>query len=122
MTVYEKLIAEYEDKIEIEERKMKNVALYGDGIIWLNKDLTNSAKAAILAEEIGHYETTVGDILDQHSIENMKQEYRARKWALDKILPFERVLDAVRHGYYEPYEIADYLDVDEILVREALMR
>lgn len=49
--------------------------LYIDGTITLNENLsTTSEKACILAEELGHYYTASGNILDQQ--ENRKQELR----------------------------------------------
>lgn len=82
---YEKLLVEIDaEEIEIFENnyigRMKG--LYVDGTITLNSNIeTDSEKACILAEEIGHYHTTTGNILDQSRIENVKQEKRARNWA-----------------------------------------
>ncbi len=53
-------------------------------------------KYSTLAEEIGHYETSVGDIPDQASINNRRQENVARKWAYIKILPIENILFALQ--------------------------
>lgn len=39
---------------------------------------TQAEKSCVLAEEIGHYCTTTGNILDQNDTMNRKQEYRAR--------------------------------------------
>ena len=65
MTKYEELLAEYEEEIFIQERPMKNDGLYADGCAWINANKSSSSKRCILAEEVGHYKTTVGDILDQ---------------------------------------------------------
>lgn len=73
MTGYEKLIAEC-DELVIEERPMKSSGLYSDGCIWINKNMTTTEKRCVLAEELGHHYTTVGDILDQSDIGNRKQE------------------------------------------------
>ncbi|MDD3648474.1 MAG: hypothetical protein PHS44_08340, partial [Candidatus Dojkabacteria bacterium] len=56
--------------------------LYIDRNIALDKEVkTGKEKSCILAEELGHYYTTVGDITDQTKVENRKQELRARMWA-----------------------------------------
>lgn len=120
MTKYEKLIAEYENELLIEERPIKNHGLYADGIVWLKGDLTSSAKYCILAEEIGHYLTTSGDILKQTSLENQKQEFQARKWAFEKIVPIANIQFAIADGHTEIWDMAEYLDVDEIFLKNAL--
>lgn len=119
MTKYETLMAECDDLI-IEERPMKNSGLYGDGCIWINKNMTTAEKRCVLAEELGHHYTTVGDILDQSDISNRKQERKARAWAYEKMIPLTSIKQAFTVGYTEPWEIAEYLEVDERFLREAL--
>ena len=65
MNKYEKLTAEFEDELIIEERLIKNIGLYSGGIVWLRDDMTTASKYCILAEEIGHHLTTSGNIPDQ---------------------------------------------------------
>jgi len=112
-------MAECDDLI-IEERPMKNSGLYGDGCIWINKNMTTAEKRCVLAEELGHHYTTVGDILDQSDVGNRKQERKARAWAYEKMLPLSSIRQAFIVGCREPWEIADYLDVDERFLREAM--
>jgi len=120
MTKHEQLMAEYDD-LYIEERTMKNDGLYADRCIWLNADMTSAKKACILAEELGHYETTAGNILDQSNINNRKQEHTARKWAYEKIVPIENIQFAVADGHTELWDMAEYLDVDEEFLKDALI-
>ena len=44
--------------------------LYCDGTIAIKKDLTETEKKCVLAEELGHHETANGNILDQSTVEN----------------------------------------------------
>lgn len=120
VTNYEELMSEYDGHVTIEERKMKNDGLYCDNFIWINRDLTERQKACILAEEIGHYETTVGDITFRTDLNAEKQEQNARIWGYKKLLPPERILSAYSEGYTHPAEMAEYLDVDEIFLIEAI--
>lgn len=120
MNRYERLQAEYEN-LYIEERSMKNAGLYADGYVWINKNMTLSQKTCILAEEIGHFETTVGDILDQNDANNRKQEYVARKWAYEKLIPVDRIQAAIDLGHTELWSMAEFLDVDETFLKDALM-
>ena len=70
MTKYEELLSEYEGVVNVEERTMINEGLYCDGYIWIKQDLNNHRKACVLAEEIGHHYTSVGDITNLKNIEN----------------------------------------------------
>lgn len=120
MTKYEALLSEYEERLCVEERPMVNEGLYCDNVIWINDRLPESRRVCILAEEIGHYETTVGDILDQRDLNNARQELRARKWAYNKLLSVGMIIDAASKGHTEVYDMAEYLDVDEEFLREYL--
>ena len=52
--------------------------------------------------------------------ENRKQEIKARKWAVDKILTIEDVFEATEHPCSNLFEIAEYLEVTEEFLLEAL--
>ena len=65
-------------------------------------------------------ETSSGDILDQNNISNRKQELLARKWAYEKIVPIEYIHFAISDGHTEIWDMADYLDIDEEFLRDAL--
>ena len=106
---------------------VKEKPLYsGDGRILKNKiairrDIpTQVKKACILAEELGHYYTTYGDILDQSDTGNRKQELRARKWAYDRQVGLIGIIRCYEHGCQSIAEIADYLEVTEEFLHEAL--
>ena len=92
MNSYEELLNEAaaSDITVIENADFKSQShglIYGD-IIGLNKNIqTDTERSCILAEELGHYYTSTGDIIDQTNVQNRKQEHRARMWAYDKLLP-----------------------------------
>ena len=47
--------------------------------IAIRKDIeTQAEKSCVLAEEIGHYRTSSGNILDQNKVESRKQEYHSK--------------------------------------------
>ena len=82
--------------------------------IAIRRDIsTQTEKACILAEELGHYHTTSGDILDQSNVMNRKQELRARMWAYDKLIGLSGIVDAYKAGCQNITEAAEYLDVTE---------
>ena len=81
--------------------------------IYLRKDMNTTAKVCVLAEELGHYYTSVGNILDMSVPANRKQERQARLWAYNKQIGLQGLIRAYEHGCKDKYEIAEYLDVTE---------
>lgn len=91
--------------------------------IAIRKDLETSAeKACVLAEELGHHYTSVGNILDQSNPENRKQERKARLWGYDRLIGLSGIIDAYRYGCQNRYEIADYLGVTEEFLQDCIDR
>ncbi|SCW41121.1 protein of unknown function [Paenibacillus tianmuensis] len=121
---YESLLNEAaQHGIDIYEMPMtpRNKGLYSDKVIWINKYTpTKVEKACILAEELGHFHTSSGNILDLTDIRNRKQELRARQWAYYKLIPLSRIVDAYKDYVKGRYEIADYLDVTEEFLQAAM--
>ena len=120
MNRYEELIAEYENELNIEEHSMINKGLYCDNVVWINRKMSTAEKLSIVAEEIGHYKTSSGNILEQDSIANIKQELQARRWAYEKVLPLDLVMQAITNGLTEVYDLAEHFDVTEMFMRECL--
>ena len=86
--------------------------IYMDGHIALNTSVnTMIERACVLAEELGHYHTSYGNILDQKNVENCKQEHKARVWAYNKSVGLIGLVRAFEQGCQSRYEIAEYLDV-----------
>ena len=80
--------------------------------IAIRKDIpTLRKKADVLAEELGHYYTTTGRIIEQDSVENRKQERRARMWAYDKRIGLSGIIDGYRKNCRNLHELAEHLDV-----------
>lgn len=81
---------------------------------------TLSKKADVLAEELGHYYTSTGDILDQSDVNHRKQERTARLWGFNKRIGLAGIVNAFKANCRNAYEIAEYLDVSEESLKEAL--
>ncbi len=88
--------------------------------IYLRKDMNTTEKSCVLAEELGHYYTTVGNILDMNIPENRKQERQARLWGYNRIIGLLGLIKAYEHGCKDKYEIADYLDVTEEFLEDCI--
>lgn len=120
MTKYEELLADFEEECDISEQVMECHGLYCDSTIWIKKDLTQSEKLCVLAEELGHHLTSYGDILDQNDVANIKQERLARRTGYKFVIDINKVYEACQKGITEIWEIAEYLDVPEWYLREYL--
>ena len=81
---------------------------------------TSRKKANVLAEELGHYYTSVGDIRDQSKLENRKQERQARLHGYNRLIGLMGIIHAFNAGCQNKYEIADYLDVTEEYLEECI--
>lgn len=109
--------------VDVYERTMRPAikGLYGGRVIWINRVIpTLAEKSCVLAEELGHYHTTSGDILDQRQLENRKQEKRARNWAYEKLVPLSGIVQAYHAGVKGKYELAEHLDVIEDFLEQAI--
>lgn len=81
---------------------------------------TNEAKACTLAEELGHYFTSIGDILDTTNQNAAKQELKARRYAHDLILYYDLLYKSKLDGCSNVAEVAEYLGITEEFLKEAL--
>lgn len=122
--MYERLIDEAEqENIEVISWPLhgRTKGLYCDGTIAISKNISTTAeKTCVLAEELGHYHTSSGDIIDTSIILNRKQEEKARRWAMRRILPLNDIIKAYKAGCRSLYEMAEYLGVTEKFLLKAL--
>lgn len=88
--------------------------------IAIRKDMTETEKACVLAEELGHHYTAVGDIIDQSSVENRKQEMRGRILAYNKLVGLRGIVDAHLHHCQNLSDTAEYLEVTEEFLNDSL--
>ena len=89
--------------------------------IAIRKDIeTQAEKSCVLAEEIGHYRTSSGNILDQNKVESRKQEYRARLYGYNLKIGLTGLISAYEAGCGNLCEMAEYLDATEEYLKEAI--
>lgn len=74
----------------------------------------------MLAEELGHYHTTIGDIINQSSDANRKQELRARLWSYNKLIGLHGIISCYKAGCQTAYDMSEHLGVTEDFLQEAL--
>lgn len=122
MTYEELLIQSDQNNLIVKE---KDIPGYGGRIymnrIAINKNLrTQVEKGCVLAEELGHHFTSSGNILDQSDVGSRKQELRARVHAYNNMIGLIGIITAYEHGCRNTYEMADYLNVTEKFLNDAL--
>lgn len=120
---YEMLLKEADShQLTVKEKRMKQ----HDGLIVRNriairKDIPSTIeKSCVLAEELGHYCTSSGDVLDQTDTMNRKQEYRARLYGYNLKIGLTGIIQAYEAGARNLYEMAEFLDVTEKYLMEAI--
>ena len=103
----------------------QSVSIMDDNLncyIGIDYDLIHSSaeEKRKLAHEIGH--CIRGAFYNQHSKLDLisKHEYSADKWACDTLLPKDDMQEAFELGYVEVWQLADYFDVPEELIKKAL--
>jgi hypothetical protein len=119
---YEELIRECEDKgLIVKEKRLKgNKGLVVNNKVAIKKDMTSIEKSCVLAEELGHYHTNAGNILDLSYIDNRKQELKARQWAFDKQIGLIGIIRAYESRCKDKAEMAEFLEVTENFLEDAL--
>lgn len=122
MTAYEEMLAEAEkNNVVAKEKPLRaNKGRIKGNRIAIKSGLTETEKKCIMAEELGHYYTGTGDILDQSSTSNRKQEMRGRAYAYNKLIGLIGIIKAHENHCTNLSEISSYLDVTEEFLADAL--
>lgn len=125
MNKLEKLEQEaFENKVKVHDYYLGEESLKGiyiDGHVAINTSVNNSAeKTCVLAEELGHHHTSVGDILDMSDSGNRKQERQARLWGYNKLIGLKGLVQACKAGCQNRHEAAEYLDVTEEFLQDCI--
>lgn len=115
----------YEENIFVEElyldEPLKGLYVYQDGnppLIGLNTTISDIAeKRSILAEELGHHFTSVGNIISRefHNYSTRqsisKAEYKALRWAANYLISDDDLLNAFHDCVDTTCELAEYFRV-----------
>ena len=122
MSTYEELLIEADSHNLVTKEKPLRASkgrIKGNRIA-IQKGLTEAEKKCVLAEELGHYYTATGNILDQSSISNRKQELRGRIMAYDRLIGLIGIIQAYQRRCRNLSEMAEHLEVPEEFLNDAL--
>lgn len=120
---YEELLIEADNNNLITREKplSANAGRIRGTRIAIKKDLsTQKEKACVLAEELGHFFTSSGNILDMSDISNRKQEARARLWAFNRQVGLRGLIDCYKNRCQTLHDMAEHLDVTEQFLQNAI--
>lgn len=125
MNVYEHLEEKScEDGVDVIKCNFKSPkikGLYCNGTIGISNNIQTSAeRSCIIAEELGHHHTTVGNIVDMSDIRNRKQERQARLYGYNLLIGLRGLIKAYENGCRDRHETAEYLDVTEEYLQECI--
>lgn len=121
MTYEELLIESDNNNLITKEKPLRaNKGRIKGNRIAIKKDLTETEKKCVLAEELGHYYTATGDILDQSSAANRKQEMQGRILAYNRLVGLRGIIDAYNHHCQNLPEAAEYLGVTEEFFNDSI--
>lgn len=120
---YEELLEEADSMgLIVKEKPLQS----GDGRIFDNKiairkDIpTQTEKACVLAEELGHHCTSSGNIMNQNIVFNRQQELRARMYGYNLNVGLIGIAKAFETGCRNLYEMAEFLGVTEEYLTNAI--
>lgn len=123
MNDYEKMLSQVQMEVPVIETSLTQFdseGFYRNGKIFIEKSLSVKRKKEILAEEYAHHKTTVGNIIDLHDSDNRKQEVKARNFSFEMLIPLDDLILCSQQGFTTAYSCAEYLDVSEETLNEAL--
>lgn len=113
-------------KKDFKDFQANGLCLYDDKKcnIYLNKNIkTETEEKCVLAEEIGHYKTGIafnllGTIKEDDEIIRSINEFRAKKWAVNELIPF-KTFKRFLGSNHSNFEVANEIGITEEMVNMA---
>lgn len=81
---------------------------------------TAADEAVKLAHELGHCET--GSFYNRYSPFDLRQKHErhADIWAIKKLIPEDELINAIKNGIFEPWDLAEFFCVTDEFMYKAL--
>ncbi|GAA0069222.1 hypothetical protein UT300003_07450 [Clostridium sardiniense] len=96
--------------------------------IGIHKSIVSDTKKyiSVLAEELGHHFTSIGDLSTEcvtytQKINRSKQEKRARIWAANFLISDDEIVGALTHNINTLYGLSDHFNVTEEIIKYKLL-
>lgn len=115
------MLADDEGLITKEKPLLANDGRIAGERIAIRSDIeTSTEKSCVLAEELGHYYTSYGNIIDQTDTSNRKQEYRARLKGYEIKIGLSGIIECYKYGCNSLHDMAEFLDSTEEYLQSAI--
>lgn len=88
--------------------------------VFINQNRSYTKNLEDVAEEIGHYETTAGNIIEQNSYYSKKQETEARRYGHMILVNLDGLIECYKAGMRHMWELADFFECDTDYILRAL--
>lgn len=122
MNEYEILLDEVVNEIPVIETELKiNTGLkgsYRNKTIFLDKYLNTVEKRVLLSEEYSHHRTSIGNIIDYTKPDNRKQEWKARRDSVERLVTLDQLIDCSYFRCHTKFECAEFLGITEQILKK----
>lgn len=121
LITYDKLLVEADNNnLIVKEKPLRaNKGRIKGNRIAIKQDLTETDKKCVLAEELGHYYTSVGNIVNQSTIANRKLEMLGRINAYERLVGLSDLIAVYNKHCQSIGEAAEFLEVTENFLLDA---
>lgn len=127
MQLREEILKNY-DKMDVLETEIPNNKLKGlykrdkhwpNGLVLVDEKSDHYLQNGIIAEEIGHHETSYGNLLGTYTqntkdhVDKLRQELRARRHGYKLAVPLEKLIKCYKQGIWgDLYEMCLSMQID----------
>lgn len=117
-----------DNNIKVYDYRMTNLDMdaisiktpYAIGVFLDYNQIDSIAKEKyLLGHELGHCITGAMHKIRSRFELKKRNEYRADRWAVHQLIPFDELSKAVNKGIVESWELAEYFNVPEDFIRTA---
>lgn len=109
--------------ISVDYFEMKQLKAFSlPKVIVINPKLikTYREKRECVAHELGHHIKNAFYQIDSTLETRARQEERAKRWAVQKLIPASDLQIAIKNGFTEVWRLAEYFDVSDEFMAEAI--
>lgn len=107
---------------DIEDKAATTIEMAGRYAVFMDFDCicTRKKELAVLAHEGGHIMTGATHRICSPYDLIAKHEYKADKWAVQEVIPKDKLDAAVAEGYTDLWDLAEKFNVPEDFMRKAI--
>lgn len=107
------------DKISCPACKAMSIMIENQCFIAIDRECNAAEELVRTAHELGHCELRA--FYNRYSAFDVrsKQEYKADKWAVQALIPYEELKKAAEKGYTEKWQLAELFGVTEEFIERA---